>query len=278
MASVDFQVADHVGHIIINNPEKRNAVTSTMAKQLEAIYDEIDVNRHIRAAVISGAGGESFSAGGYVPDYVETVVGAEGTGRRTVLPKPWRISTPFIAAIEGYCVGGGFALAVACDLRVASDTVRIGASGLKRGLVNGAGCTTRLVRIVGLGNALESLLTSEYMHADKAYRIGLVQRVVPAGQAVAAALELAAVIAQFSPEGVAATKRIAYDSIDLTWDEALEWEERITEEGYRTPDALEGFSAFAEKRPAVFGRNEGGPEALGLSAHWPTGDAPQWRS
>lgn len=278
MASIDFEVDNYVGQITINNPDKRNAVDSAMAKQLAAVYDEIEQRADVRVAVITGAGGTSFCAGGYIPEYVGTVVGTEGSGKRTVLPKPWRIATPFIAAIEGYCVGGGFPLALTCDLRIASETAVLGASGLKRGIVNGATAATKLVRMVGLGNALEALLTSEYMDAQKAYHIGLVQRVVPAGAALTAALELATSIAQFSPDAVAATKRLAYDSIDLTWDQSLEWEEDVTEENYRTPDAEEGYSSFLERRPAVFGQNSTEEDALGLAKHWPTSDAPRWRA
>jgi enoyl-CoA hydratase/carnithine racemase len=277
MASVDYDVQDFIGQITINNPEKRNAVSTAMAKDLEAIYEEIEKS-DVRAVIITGAGTKSFCAGGYIPEYVDKVVGTEGSGKRTVLPKPWRMRMPFIAAIEGYCVGGGFVLALACDLRVASSAVSIGASGHKRGLVNGATATTRLVRLVGLGNAMEALLTSEYMDAEKAYRLGLVNRVTPPGETVATAWELARVIAEFSPQGVAATKRIAYDSLDLTWDQALEWEEAITEENYRTPDAEEGYTSFLERRPALFGRNGGTLEDLHLSEHWPLADTPRWRS
>ncbi|MXP23462.1 enoyl-CoA hydratase [Gordonia sp. HNM0687] len=277
MASIDFEVKDFVGHITINNPEKRNAVDSAMAKELAAIYDDIDRRSDVRVVVLSGAGGKSFCAGGYIPDYVGKVVGPEGSGKRTVLPKPWRMSVPFIAAIEGYCVGGGFPLALTCDLRIASETAVMGPSGLKRGVINGASVITRMVRLVGLGNAMECLLTSEYMNAEKALQIGLVQRVVPQGEAVSTAVELAETIAQFSPDAVAATKRIAYDGIDLSWDESLDWEEAVLEENYRTPDAEEGYQSFLDRRPAVFGRNVGGPEALGLTKHWPNGDAPKWR-
>jgi enoyl-CoA hydratase/carnithine racemase len=278
MASVDFEVRDFVGHITINNPEKRNAVDSVMAGQLAATYDEVERRDDVRVVVISGAGGKSFCAGGNIPDYIGKVVGTGGSGQRTVLPKPWRLSTPVIAAIEGYAVGGGFPLALTCDLRVAGESAKLGASGLKRGVVNAAGVTTRMVRLVGISNAMEALLTSEYMDAAKAYRIGLVQRVVPDGQAVDAAMEWAATIAEFSPEAVAATKRLAYDGLDLSWDQSLAWEEDVLEENYRTPDAEEGYSAFLERRPPIYGRNHGGVEALGLSKHWPTPDVPQWRS
>jgi enoyl-CoA hydratase/carnithine racemase len=94
MASVDFEVRDFVGHITINNPEKRNAVDSAMAGQLAAAYDEVERRDDVRVVVISGAGGKSFCAGGNIPDYIGKVVGTGGSGQRTVLPKPWRLSPP----------------------------------------------------------------------------------------------------------------------------------------------------------------------------------------
>lgn len=279
MGTVDFEVKDHVGHVVLNHPEKRNAVDAGMATALADIYTEIVQSDEVRAVVMSGAGGKAFCAGGYIPSYVEKgVVGADGTGDRTELPKPWRIYKPFIAAIEGPAVGGGFGLALTCDIRIAATGSIIGPSGLKRGLLNGATQTSKLVRLVGLGNALEVLLTSKYMSAEDAYRIGLVQRLVEPGEAVGAALEMAATIASFSPEAVAATKRVAYDNLDLTWDEALAWEDEVTIENFKTPDALEGYASFMEGRPAVFGGNEGGVEALGLSSRWPRDNPPVWRS
>jgi enoyl-CoA hydratase/carnithine racemase len=279
MGNVDYDVKDHVGHIVLNHPEKRNSVDAGMAQQLGEIYSDIVTSDEVRVAVISGAGGQAFCAGGYIPSYIDNnVVGAGGSGNRTVLPKPWRIYKPFIAAIEGYCVGGGFGLALTCDLRVASRGSTIGPSGLKRGLMNGASQTTRLARLIGISSALEVLLTSKYMSAEDAYRIGLVQKLVEPGEVISSAMEWASTIASYSPEAVAATKRVAYDGFDLSWDDALEWEDEVTIENYRTPDALEGYSSFLEHRPAVFGRNEGGVEALGLTRLWPDGAAPSWRS
>jgi enoyl-CoA hydratase/carnithine racemase len=280
VGQIDFEVTGHVGHIVLNNPTKRNAVDADMIDSLHAVYDDIAKSREIRAVVISGQGQEAFCTGGYIPSYVHGgIVGEEGTGRRNVLPKPWRIYKPFIAAIEGYCVGGGFALALTCDLRVASSAIRIGASGLKRGVMNASGHTTRLVRLIGISSAIDLLLTSRYIDGDEAYRINLVQRLTEPGEAVPTALALAEALARFSPEAVAATKRIVYDNLDLTWDEALAWEEELTAENYRTPDAMEGYASFLERREAHFGQNNSseGPEMLGLTRHWPRADAPVWR-
>lgn len=279
MGSVHYECRDHIGRIVLDNPEKRNAVDAGMAARLGEIYEEIIKDDDVRVAIIRGEGDKAFCAGGYIPSYIENnVVGAEGTGQRTVLPKPWRIYKPFIAAIEGYCVGGGFGLALTCDLRVASRSSVLGPSGLKRGIVNGASQTSRLVRMVGLSNALEVLLTSKYMSAEDAHRIGLVQKLVGSGEVVDAAEEWAQTIAGFSPDAVQGTKRLAYDSMDLSWDQTLAWEDAVTIANYKTPDALEGYASFDEGRKAQFGGNAGGLEALELDSAWPEAQPAVWRT
>jgi enoyl-CoA hydratase/carnithine racemase len=279
MGSVHYECKDHIGRIVLDNPEKRNAVDAGMAATLADVYEEIIKSDDVRVVIIRGEGDKAFCAGGYIPSYIaNNVVGAEGTGERTVLPKPWRIYKPFIAAIEGYCVGGGFGLALTCDLRVASRNSILGPSGLKRGIVNGASQTSRLVRMVGLSNALEVLLLSKYMPAEDALRIGLVQKVVESGEVVDAAEEWARTIAGYSPDAVQATKRLAYDGLDLTWDQSLEWEDSVTIANYKTPDALEGYGSFMDGRSADFGGNTGGLEALELDSAWPETEPAVWRT
>jgi len=197
--------------------------------------------------------------------------------QRKALPKPWRVYKPVIAAIEGWCVGGGFALAVACDLRVASATSTFGQAGLKRGVVNGQQTATRLTRQIGMANALDLLLLSKWIDGTEAHRIGLVQRLTEPGGAMAEALEMARTIASFSPDAVQGTKRLAYDNHDLSWDEALDWELEVSERSFRTADSLEGFTAFAEKREPVFGQVPA-LHTLGFEEFWPNDNIPEWRS
>jgi enoyl-CoA hydratase/carnithine racemase len=231
----------------------------------------------VRALVIAGAGRQAFSTGADISGYLKDgVLGGSASHQRKPLPKPWRIYKPVIAAVEGYCVGGGFALAVACDLRVATTASTFGQAGLRRGVVNGQQTATRLTRMLGLGNALDLLLLSKWIDGTEAYRIGLVQRLVEPGCALVEAMEMARTIASFSPDAVQGTKRLAFDNLDLPWEQALEWELEVSERSFRTADSLEGFTAFAEKREPVFGQ-EPALHTLGFDEFWPNDNIPEWR-
>lgn len=257
MGQVRFGVTDHIALITLDHPEKRNSVDATMSAQLAEIWTEVAENDDIHVGIVTGEGEKAFCAGGYIPSYVENgVVGSEGSGQRTPLPKPWPLWKPLIAAIRGAAVGGGFGLALSCDLRVVAHDALLGPSGLKRGVVQGAQQTQRLVRLIGLSRALEVLMLSKYVDGDEAYRLGIAQRVTDSEAVLDAAYEWAEVIAGYSPWAVSTTKKLAYLGTDLPFQEALDWEEQLTVESYQTPAAAEGFGAFVERRPASFGRNE----------------------
>lgn len=254
MGRIGFEVADGIATVTLDNQTVRNAVDATMSEQLAHAYEQIETRDDIRVAVITGAGDRAFSSGGYIPGYLDNaVVGTGATTPRIPLPKPWRIWKPFIAAIRGACVAGGFGLALACDLRVAAEDATIGPSGLKRGAIPGGEQTQRLIRLIGLSRALEVLLLSRYIDGVEAHRLGIVHRVVPSDQVLDTAYELARTLAGFPPGAVATTKRLAYEGLDLPWDEAFAWEEQLTAESFRTADAREGFAAFVEHRQAKFG-------------------------
>jgi enoyl-CoA hydratase/carnithine racemase len=278
MAQIDYDVTDHVATIVLNNPEKKNSITLEMYDQLNEAYGDVVSNDDVRVVVITGAGGDSFSTGANIAGYVSHgVLGADAKEQRQPLPKPWPIYKPVIAAIEGWCVGGGLALAAACDLRVATTGSTFGLAGLKRGVVNGQQTTARLTRMLGIGNALDLILLSKWIDGTEAYRIGLAQRLTEPGGAVAEAMDMARTIASFSPDAVQGSKRLAYDGWDLPWGQALVWELEISERSFRTPDALEGHSAFAEKRDPVFGQTPA-LDSLGFEELWPNADVPTWRS
>jgi enoyl-CoA hydratase/carnithine racemase len=276
MGQIDYNVSSHIATIVINNPEMRNAVDKEMQPQLVDAYADVIANEDVRVLVITGAGDKAFCSGASISGYLaEGVLGENAVQQRSPLPKPWRIYKPVIAAIEGYAVGGGFGLALSCDLRVVSTTSTMGQAGLKRGVVNGQTTATRLTRLVGTANALELLLLSKWVDGAEAYRIGLAQRLVKPGAAAAEALDMATIIASYSPDAVQGTKRLAYDNLDLTWEQALDWELEVSERSFRTADSLEGFTAFAEKRPAVFGQHRA-LGTLGFEEFWPNGHAPEW--
>jgi enoyl-CoA hydratase/carnithine racemase len=277
MGQIDYEVIDHVATIVINNPAAHNAVDKQMSLQLVEAYGDVVANDDVRVLVITGAGDRAFCAGASITGYLaDGVLGQDAEQQRKPLPKPWRIYKPVIAAIDGYAVGGGFTLSLYCDLRVVTTASTLGPSGHKRGVANGATQATLLTRLVGMANALELLLLSKYIDGAEAYRIGLAQRLVKPGGALEEALKMAQTIASFSPDAVQGTKRLAYDSMDLPWDQALDWELEVSERSFRTTDSLEGFSAFVEKRAAVFGQDPA-LHTLGFEEFWPNDNLPEWR-
>jgi len=252
MGAIRFNVADGVANIVLDNPGKHNAVDAAMREGLHDAYREVEHDDDIRVAVISGAvEGKSFCSGGLIDGYLEAnAFGPEGVGPPKI-PRPWPIWKPFIAAIHGYAVGGGFALALACDLRVVGRNARIGPSGLRRGAVQGAGQSQRLPRLVGMSKALELLLLSSYVDGEEAARIGLANIAVDDAEVFATAREWAGTIASYSPWAVARTKELVYRGFDMELDAAIDWESEISLEGYQRSEALEGFTAFTKSRKAA---------------------------
>lgn len=251
MGAIRFDVEAGVASIVLDNPTKHNAVDAAMRSGLEEAYREVETNDEIRVAVISGAvEGKSFCSGGFIDGYHETNSFGPGGGGPPKIPRPWPTWKPFIAAIRGYAVGGGFALALTCDLRVVSRNAQIGPSGLRRGAVQGAGQSQRLPRLIGMSKALELLLLSKYVDGVEAERIGLANIVVDDDDVETTALEWANTIASYSPWAVARTKELVYRGFDMELDDAIKWESAVSLEGYRRPEALEGFTAFTEGREA----------------------------
>jgi len=245
MGSIDFSVSNHVATIVLNNPAKRNAVDPPMRAGLEAAYAQVRDNDDIHVAIIRGAGDLAFCSGGDIDAYNEHgAFGPDGAGVPAI-PRPWPIWKPFIAAISGYAVGGGFALALACDLRVVGKNAVIGPSGLRRGAVQGAQQSQRLTRLIGVSKALELLLLSKYVSGTEAAAMGLAQAVVEDGEVFNAALEWANTIAGYSPYAVSKTKQLAYEGLHLSLHDAFALEAEVMTESYRRPEALEGFSAVS---------------------------------
>jgi enoyl-CoA hydratase len=244
------QQRDGVQVITINRPEARNALNATVAARVAAAVDELDGSDQLRVGVLTGAGG-TFSAGMDLKAFVRgespTI---EGRGLCGITLTPPR--KPLIAAVEGWALAGGFELLLACDLVIAAETAKFGVPEVKRALVAGAGGALLLPQRVPFALALEMLLTGDPITAARAAEIGLVNRVVPEGRALAGALELAGTIAANGPLALVATKQIARSSASLTLDDGWEQQTKILEEILASEDAHEGATAFAEKRPPVW--------------------------
>ncbi len=239
-------VADGVAVITINRPQARNAVNGEVARGMAAATDEFDARADVRAIVITGAGG-TFSAGMDLKGFLSgDAPMAAGRGFGGIAERP--PAKPVIAAVEGYALAGGFELVLACDLVVASEEAKFGLPEVRRGLVAGAGGLLRLPSRIPYHVAMEIALTGEHFPASRLAEVGLVNKLVPAGQALAAAKELAARVALGAPLALAASKRVIVESADWPASEAFARQSEVIRPVFGSKDATEGALAFAEKR------------------------------
>jgi len=244
------EVSDGIAVITINRPEARNAVNGAVARGLAAAIDELEANDDVRVLILTGAGGY-FSAGmdlkGFLSGDAPTVAG-RGFGGIAQQPP----SKPLIAAVEGYALAGGFELVLSCDLVVASEEAKFGLPEVTRGLAAGAGGLLRLQHRIPYHAAMQMVLTGERVPAGELLRAGLVSNVVPAGQALAAARDLAARVAANAPLALVASKRVMVESGDWPASEGFARQGEIIGKIFGSADAMEGAAAFAEKRPPVW--------------------------
>lgn len=241
---------DGVQIITINRPQARNALDAAVARGVAEAVDELDASDELWVGVLTGAGG-TFSAGMDLKAFLRGESPAlAGRGLCGITQTPPR--KPLVAAVEGWALAGGFELVLACDLVVAAETSKFGVPEVTRSLVAAAGAAVHLPRRVPYAIALELLLTGQPITAARAYEVGLVNRLVPEGTALDAAVELAKVVAANAPLAVAATKRVAQSTGDWDLSEAWDRQAEIIAPVFGSEDAREGATAFAEKRPPVW--------------------------
>jgi len=234
----------------INRPEQRNAVNAAVARGIAAALDELDGDDELSIGVITGAG-KGFCSGMDLKAFVAGESpyagdrGFAGITRRAA-------AKPLVAAIEGFAVAGGLEVALSCDLIVASRGARLGIPEVKRSLVAAGGGLLRLPRVLPGNIAMELALTGEPIEAQRAYELGLVNRLSEPGGALATALELAGAIARNGPLALAATKRILRESVDWPEAEFFERQGEIASPVMQSEDAREGAKAFAERRTPVW--------------------------
>ncbi len=246
MSEVQFEVRDGVGIIAINRPEAKNAINHDAARAIADAVDAIEGRPDIRVGILTGNGG-TFCAGMDLKAFLRgEVVKFPGTGFAGLIER--RTTKPFIAAVEGYALAGGFELALACDLIVASSAATFGLPEVKRGLVANAGGLVRLPRQLSYRAAMELVLTGAMIGAQRLYECGLINRVVEPGRALDEAIALAHVIAANGPLAVAASKRVMIEAQDWDTAEMFRRQAEITAPVFASDDAKEGARAFAEKR------------------------------
>lgn len=244
------ELRDRVLVVTLNRPEARNAVNAAMARGLGAALDRLDSDPDVSVGVLAGSGA-GFCAG---MDLKAFVAGEDATlpgrGFAGIAECPPR--KPLIAAIEGFAVAGGLEVALACDLIVAARDARVGLPEVKRGLVASSGGLLRLPRCVPAKFAAELVLTGGLVSAERAERLGLVNRLAEPGEALEVALELAAEIAANAPLALAASKRVLGEQSDWSLAEAWERQEKIAAPVFSSEDCREGALAFAERREPVW--------------------------
>jgi enoyl-CoA hydratase len=247
--------ADGIAVVTINRPDKLNALNAQVFSDLSDLLDRIKGDQTIRAVIVTGAGPKAFVAGADIGE-LAAVDGAEGARLsargQAVFRDLERLPIPVIAAVNGFALGGGCELAMACHLRLAAPAAKFGQPEVKLGLIPGYGGTVRLPRLVGRGRALELLLTARVIDAEEALRIGLVERIVAADVLLDEARAMARTILAMGPRAVALCLSTVDAALDLDLDAALAVEAGAFGVACASDDKREGTAAFLEKRPAAF--------------------------
>ena len=248
--------SDNVATVTLNRPDVLNALNLRMLDELATTFAELDADPDVRAVIVTGAGAKAFAAGADIGE-LNALPGAhagEAQARKgqSLTRAVERMRAPVVAAVNGFALGGGCELAMACDIRIASENARFGQPEVNLGLLPGYGGTQRMTRLAGEGTAMYLCLTGEFIDAAEALRVGLVQKVVPLDGLLDEARRIAALIAAKAPLAIAATKRAVVDGAAMDLDDALALEALLFGQIVTTDDFREGSRAFLDKRKAVF--------------------------
>lgn len=261
MPKVLYEKRGALAYVTLNRPEVHNCIDLRMSEEMLAIWDEVKRDRDVRVAILTGAGEKAFCSGADLKELIPYIQAtAEEENRRRAFQGPgwgglsggYEIYTPIIAAINGYCIAGGHELAEFCDIRIAAEHATFGHQEIKWGLMPGDGGCSRLQRIVGLGRAMEIILTGKIYDAQEAYRIGFANHVVPLGNLIAKATEMAEQIAGNGPLATRAAKQAVLHSIGRPLRDGIAFETDTFSYLCRSEDWLAGQQAFLARSTATF--------------------------
>jgi len=250
-----FEKKENIGLLTINRPQKLNAISNELTSELKKFLDEMENDEGLRVLVITGAGDKAFVAGADINELVDrdARIGRRvSQERQEIFSRIENLHVPVIAAVNGYALGGGLELALACSIRICSEKAQFGAPEVKLGIIPGDGGTQRLPRLIGLGRAMEMILTGDFIDAQEAYRIGLVNKVFPHQKLMEKAMELAQKIASRPPLAVRYAKEAVNRSQEGDSASGYALESYLHALSCTTEDKKEGVAAFLEKRKGKF--------------------------
>ena len=232
-----------------------NALSNQLMSELKNVLENIENDENLRVLLITGAGDKAFVAGADINELVirDARIGLKvSKERQDLFSRIENLSVPVIAAINGYALGGGLELALACSIRICSEQAQFGAPEVKLGIIPGDGGTQRLPRLIGLGRAMEMILSGDFIDVQEAYRIGLVSRVVPQKELMPTAERIANRICENGPLAVKVTKELAYRGLEVPLEDGLRLHNALAMSVNASEDTKEGPRAFTEKRPPVY--------------------------
>ncbi len=249
-----LEKADRVATITINRPDKMNALNAEVRAKLAMALEQLRLDGSVRVVVLTGAGEKAFIAGADIGEFKGTPPVEQYRIMQTgdIYSALERFPKPTLAMINGYCLGGGCELAMACDIRIAGEKAKLGQPETNLGIIPGGGGTQRLPRLVGQGQAMRLIYTGEIIDAARACEIGLVDEVVPQDELKARTMELAAKIAEKSPASLQAAKEAIRAAWQMPLEAGLRFEKAWFGLLFSTEDMAEGVSAFLEKRKPEF--------------------------